>query len=118
MISETKIIYATEDFVVNNLGNNVDISNAFKAGVQWAIDNLKFVKPSFEEIRAEFIYKGGTNDLAEQFWNHYETNNWMVGKVKMKKWTSAVAQWVSREKKTSQSSKLQQNMNHVQRNMR
>lgn len=121
MIPERKIKEAAfihSDRYVNS-DQLLDYEHHFIAGVQWALEQLSFKKPSFEEVRAEFIYKGGNNDLAESFWNHYEANNWMVGKVKMKKWTNAVAQWCARENKTKTvKSKLEQNVNHVQRNMR
>lgn len=120
MIPERKIKEAVEKYGEEHI-NHANVNHYFvhfEAGVQWAIEQMKFCKPSFEEVRAEFTYKGGSEQLAEEFWNHYETNNWMVGKVKMKKWTSAVAQWCARDKRNKPASKLEQNLNHIHRNMR
>lgn len=33
---------------------------------------------------------------ALRFFNHYESNGWMVGKNRMKKWQAAVSSWLSR----------------------
>lgn len=116
MIPERKIKEAAQIHANTNVTNSC--YGSFVDGVNWAIEQMKFCKPSFEEVRAEFIYKGGSEQLAEEFWNHYETNNWMVGKVKMKKWTNAVAQWCARDKRNKPASKLEQNLNHIHRNMR
>lgn len=51
-----------------------------------------FKKPTIEEIRA-YIQAKGYNIDAEQFFLHYESNGWMVGKNKMKNWHAAVGTW-------------------------
>jgi Ribonuclease G/E len=50
----------------------------------------KFQKPTIEEVCQ---HMGGTGDLAERFWNYYESKGWMVGKVKMKNWKAAANNW-------------------------
>jgi len=39
-----------------------------------------------------------TFDL-EEWYNHYESNGWKVGRVVMKSWKACMAQWQSRHKK-------------------
>ena len=51
-----------------------------------------FVKPTIDEIRTYCAEKGYSID-AEQFWHHYESNGWRVGRVPMKSWRSASVTW-------------------------
>lgn len=51
-----------------------------------------FVKPTVDEIQQYINEKGYMFD-AEEFYVHYESNGWMVGKVPMKKWKAACATW-------------------------
>lgn len=52
----------------------------------------RFVKPTIEEIQA-YIDKEKLHFDAEQFYNHYESNGWMVGRTKMVCWKSACHTW-------------------------
>lgn len=54
----------------------------------------RFTPPTIKEI-AEYVQEKNYSVDAERFWNFYESKNWMVGKNKMKKWKSAVANWNS-----------------------
>ena len=58
----------------------------------------KFISPTIEEVKQYASEKGYTNFNAEQFWNFYESKNWMVGKNKMANWRSAVSGWALRDK--------------------
>ena len=41
-----------------------------------------------------------TSDQAEQFYNHFESNGWLVGgKAKMKDWKAAARNWIKRSEK-------------------
>jgi len=59
----------------------------------------RFIPPTIEEIRTYATEKGYEFVDAEMFWNFYESKNWMVGKNKMSKWRSAVANWNKTEQK-------------------
>lgn len=37
----------------------------------------------------------------EEWFNHYESNGWRVGKVPMKNWTACMTQWQSRHEKAN-----------------
>jgi len=52
----------------------------------------RFAKPSIDEIR---VYaKSIDYDLdAEVFFDHYESNGWVVGRTRMKNWKAAVRTW-------------------------
>lgn len=56
-----------------------------------------FIPPTLEEIEAYCLEKGYRID-AERFVNYYESNGWMVGRNKMKKWKAAVANWAKDRK--------------------
>jgi hypothetical protein len=52
-----------------------------------------FKKPTLEELAEHLKEKGITKFTAEEFYDHYESNGWMVGKVHMKNWRAAVGTW-------------------------
>lgn len=57
---------------------------------------IAFLPPSLDEIRAYISEKQySVNPL--KFFNHYESNGWLVGKNKMKNWKAAIVSWQTRE---------------------
>ena len=62
-----------------------------------------FVKPTIEEIQAYIDEKGVAVD-AERFYHFYESKGWMVGKNKMKSWTSAIQTWARGSDKNQRTS--------------
>lgn len=62
-----------------------------------------FVKPTIEEIRSYIDEKGVSVD-AEKFYHFYESKGWMVGKNKMKSWTSAIQTWARGSDKNQRTS--------------
>ena len=52
----------------------------------------KFTPPTPEEI-ANFIRERNLDVSVDSFYLHYESNGWMVGKVKMKSWKHTVLKW-------------------------
>jgi hypothetical protein len=52
----------------------------------------RFVKPSVDEVRSYCQERNNGID-AEQFWNFYESKDWVVGKSPMKDWRAAVRTW-------------------------
>ena len=52
----------------------------------------KFEPPSLGQVKAYCLERQNSVD-AELFINHYESNGWLVGKVKMKDWKAAVRTW-------------------------
>lgn len=51
-----------------------------------------FVPPSIEEVRAYFIERKTAID-PERFFAHYESNGWMIGKVRVKSWKACLTTW-------------------------
>ncbi len=57
----------------------------------------KFQKPSITEI--EKYCKSRNNEIdAEQFFNHYESNGWKVGRNSMKDWKASIVTWEKNKK--------------------
>lgn len=57
-----------------------------------------FKPPDHNAALAWHTIQQYTFDLDEWF-NHYESNGWMVGKNKMRDWVACMAQWQTRHKK-------------------
>ena len=60
----------------------------------------RFIPPSLEEVQFHINEKGYIFD-AEVFVAHYTSNDWKVGKNKMKCWKSACTTWGKREAKSN-----------------
>ena len=52
----------------------------------------RFQKPTIEQLK-EYMKEQGMNDIADKWFNHYESNGWMVGKNKMRDWKASVRTW-------------------------
>jgi hypothetical protein len=65
----------------------------------------RFVKPTIEQLEA-YMEERGMNNVANRFYDHYESNGWKVGKNSMKNWKASVRTWEPNHKKiTTQSTK-------------
>ena len=60
----------------------------------------KFVIPTFEEV-AEYIAANNLNVDGSQFIDYYTSNNWMVGRNKMRDWQAALRNWARRDTGTA-----------------
>ena len=58
----------------------------------------RFIKPTIEQIDA-YIKEKGYKFTAEQFYYHYESNGWIVGRTKMVDWKAACRNWQSQRKR-------------------
>ena len=86
-------IYVVKDYV--------SIKNTKEPKVK-TTSTIKFIKPTVEQIKEYIVEQENqgkyVNFTAEQFFLHYETVGWTVGKNKMKDWKSAVRNWITRAK--------------------
>lgn len=73
--------------------NTVDDVNAIKPKKQ----RTAFKKPTVEEI-AFYCKEHGYIVDPNQFYDHYESNGWMVGKTKMVDWKASVRTWERKRK--------------------
>src|SRR5690554_1534820 len=57
----------------------------------------KFTPPELDEVKSYFKEKKSTSKQADMFFNHFESNGWMVGgRAKMKNWKAAARNWITR----------------------
>ena len=85
-----------------NINNNLTDSNI-----------KRFKKPKKIEIKIYCIERNNNVDY-ENFYDFYESKDWMVGKNKMKDWKAAVRTWERNEKKNKTMSKLDSQINEWQ----
>lgn len=64
--------------------------------------SVPFQPPSIEEVR-DYIRSNRYEVSADKWFAHYESNGWMVGKTKMKKWKACVQSWHFSDTKTEKS---------------
>lgn len=58
------------------------------------------IPPEFPDVKLYFEEKDAPVEEAEKFFNHYESNGWLVGgKAKMKNWQAAARNWLLNAKK-------------------
>ena len=59
-----------------------------------------FISPSLDSVILFFKEKNKSNLDAEKFFNHFESNGWLVGgKSKMKNWQAAARNWILNSEK-------------------
>lgn len=109
---QTDCSAAYDDVFFDDTGNIADCKcYALKEKTEKA---KKFVKPTVEEIAQYAKENGYTHVDAQAFYNHYETVNWHVGKVRMSKWKAAVASWENRQKKWDAERQQKENKGKLQ----
>jgi hypothetical protein len=59
--------------------------------------SLKFSAPTVDEVRA-YCTERKNSVNPEQWYDHYQSNGWMVGKTHMKDWKAAVRTWEHKSK--------------------
>ncbi len=102
-----------------NSTNKVNILNLDET--RKIVENNKFknqsansIPPEWENVIQFFNEKNGTVVDAEKFYNHFQSNGWLVGgKSKMKDWKAAARNWLLNAQKFS-SAKPQLQPNHLQ----
>ena len=58
----------------------------------------RFTPPAREDI-LDFCLEEGYGVDVDKFYNHYESNGWMVGRTKMKNWKAAARNWSRNQSK-------------------
>jgi len=60
----------------------------------------KFVPPELQNVKTFFHENKSSYQVAEMFFNHFESNGWKVGgKAPMKNWNAAAKNWIMRDEK-------------------
>jgi hypothetical protein len=58
----------------------------------------RFVKPTIQQLET-YMEEREMNNVANRFYDYYESNGWKVGKNSMKDWKAAVRNWEPNHKK-------------------
>jgi hypothetical protein len=95
---------------INSINNKKQLNITNIDGVDSNIDQQPkargkiFIPPSLAEAILFFKEKNKTDLDAEKFFNHFESNGWLVGgKSKMKNWQAAARNWILNSEKFAQS---------------
>ena len=93
--------------VNDNVNENVNVND--NENVNAKVSRSHFRAPAYDEILNFMKEKNSLagnvwNDAkvvteSKAFFNHYESNGWMVGKNKMKNWEAAVRNWMNNNSK-------------------
>jgi len=60
-----------------------------------AKDVAEIIPPKIEDVKTFFITMNTEETEAERFFNHFQSNGWLVGgKSKMKNWQAAAKNWI------------------------
>lgn len=60
------------------------------------------IPPPLETVKSYFLQKQSTELEAEKFFNHFQSNGWLVGgRTKMKNWHAAARNWILNAQKFS-----------------
>ena len=68
---------------------------------------VSFKKPTIDEV---VDHSGGDVDMANSFYNYYESIGWRVGKNKMVRWKGAFANWLQRSIQWKKDSNKKENL--------
>lgn len=74
----------------NNIYNNIYMGDNSKTKSKNT--SKRFIKPSIDEIK-EYCSQNDLNIDCERFYDYYESNDWHVGKNKMKDWKATARNW-------------------------
>ncbi len=93
-----------KNFVIARRNDEAIYSNVTQSVTLSGVEALQKpgskIPPEFSEVQMYFEEKDSTKLEAEKFFNHYESNGWLVGgKSKMKNWQAAARNWMLNSKK-------------------
>ncbi|WP_068472084.1 hypothetical protein [Saccharicrinis aurantiacus] len=99
--------------------NEVSISDGAEQKENTDMKKQPFTPPPLEHIKIYFQQKAQSDSEAERFFNHYESNGWLVGgKSPMKDWKASARNWIlniqkfaTKAKEVAQQRFLNQNKN-------
>ncbi|MCF6766153.1 helix-turn-helix domain-containing protein [Thiotrichales bacterium 19S3-7] len=76
-------------------------------------EKTHFVKPTIDEIKTYVNEKSFHDFDIDYFYDHYESNGWMIAKSKMKCWKSTINNWYRRRKQFNQNKPLNESKTKV-----
>ncbi len=65
----------------------------------------RFIPPTLEQVQSFFLENKSDHLEAEKYFNHFQSNGWLVGgRTKMKDWQAAARNWILRAKSYAEKS--------------
>lgn len=85
--------------------NSPDSSKDSEATPSASKTPLRFVPPTLEQVKSFFSENKSDHLEAEKYYNHFQSNGWLVGgRTKMKDWQAAARNWILRAKSYAEKS--------------
>lgn len=85
-----------KDNDINNISLSTNVSKEIEQqNVAQSQKSKRFIKPTLSDIEV-FTQASNLNINPEQFFDFYESKDWMIGKNKMKDWKAAARNWARR----------------------
>jgi uncharacterized protein YdaU (DUF1376 family) len=91
--SENESENESEDREVGGMGEGEKVTRRFKAPTLSDVSEFMSEK---NMIAGGAWPDAKVNAEAKAYWNYYQSNGWMVGRVKMKDWRAAARSWMNR----------------------
>jgi len=64
------------------------------------------IPPPLADVEKYFASKSESSEMANEFFDHFDSNGWLVGgKAPMRKWTAAASNWIRRQENFNGASK-------------
>lgn len=108
----------TKSKVEANVNVNDNVNDNQNVNPNDNVSRSRFRAPTYDEIFEFMKMKNGLAGNvwnyfkvvteAKAFFNHYESNGWMVGKNKMKNWEAAIRNWMNNNSKFESNKKPNQ----------
>ncbi len=58
-------------------------------------ESFEIIPPKLSDVKLFFVSQGTEENEAERFFNHFQSNGWLVGgKSKMKNWQASAKNWI------------------------
>jgi hypothetical protein len=86
---------STEPINEPYINNTNSINSKHRESTHTSSKNELIKKPSVEEVRRFFLQQKSSEVEAEKFFNHFQSNGWLVGgRAPMKDWKAAAKKWM------------------------
>lgn len=93
LVDKVRLKQSVADAEAEEDADGIDIQEGVQG--EKPLERCRTIPPLIEDVYAEGIRIMLPKEQCDLFFNHYESNGWMAGRVKMKKWTAALIKWKS-----------------------
>jgi hypothetical protein len=95
-------------------GTEKEKSSAKKEKALSSREKSRPERPLLEDVKSYFVQNNWQTIEAEKFYNHYESNGWLVGgKTPMKNWQASANNWILNSQKFVTSSEVEKRTSNL-----